>query len=55
VSATVLPLAHHPLVTALPFVVPMLLIVGGLCFLAMRDRIGRRADSDAGEAPRSQA
>jgi hypothetical protein len=31
-------LAHHALVTAIPFVVPMLVIVGGLAFLMLRDR-----------------
>jgi hypothetical protein len=33
-------LAHHPLVTAIPFVVPMLVIVAGLAFLMLRDRLG---------------
>jgi hypothetical protein len=33
-------LAHHALVTAIPFVVPMLVIVAGLAFLVMRDRFG---------------
>lgn len=37
-TATVLPVAHH-LVAALPFVVPMLLIVGGLLFMVARDRL----------------
>jgi hypothetical protein len=33
-------LAHHPVVTAIPFVVPMLVIVAGLAFLMVRDRLG---------------
>jgi hypothetical protein len=33
-------LAHHPIVTAIPFVVPMLVIVAGLAFLMLRDRLG---------------
>jgi hypothetical protein len=33
-------LAHHPLVTAIPFVVPMLVIAAGLAFLMLRDRLG---------------
>lgn len=33
--------AHHALVAALPFVVPVLLLGGGLAFLAIRDRRGR--------------
>ena len=33
-------LAHHPIVTAIPFVVPMLVIVLGLGFLVLRDRLG---------------
>ena len=33
-------LAHHPIVTAIPFVVPMLVIVAGLAFLMVRDRLG---------------
>jgi len=33
-------LAHHALVTAIPFVVPMLVIVGGLAVLVLRDRLG---------------
>ena len=45
-SATLLPLAHHALVAALPFVVPMLVIVGGLLVMAARDRIGGGANGD---------
>jgi hypothetical protein len=33
-------LAHHALVTAIPFVVPMIVIVGGLAALVLRDRLG---------------
>ena len=32
--------AHHALVSAIPFVVPMLVIVAGLAFIVMRDRFG---------------
>lgn len=43
-----LPLADHGgLVTTLPFVVPMLLVVGFLVQLAVRDRLRRRR-SDGG-------
>ena len=53
---TVLPVAHHALVTALPFVLPMLVIVGGLIALAVRDRLGGGPHDDAeGDAPRSPA
>ena len=53
--AALLPLAHHPLLTALPFVVPMLVIVGGLALMAVHDRLGARSDRERGEAPRSSA
>jgi hypothetical protein len=33
-------LAHHPIVSAIPFVVPMLVITIGLAFLMLRDRLG---------------
>jgi hypothetical protein len=33
-------LAHHPIITAIPFVVPMLVVVAGLAFLMLRDRLG---------------
>ncbi|MGI9021302.1 MAG: hypothetical protein ACR2G3_11405 [Solirubrobacterales bacterium] len=45
-SGVLLPLADHgDVVGALPFVVPMLLIVLGLVFLVARDRL---SSSDAG-------
>ena len=38
---TLLPLADHgDIVSAIPFVAPMVLIVGGLLFLVIRDRVG---------------
>ena len=52
---TMLPLAHHALVTALPFVVPMLVIVGGLVTLAVRDRFGSGDDERDGDSPTSPA
>ena len=36
-----LPIAHHSLVMALPFVAPALIIVAGLLWLALRERLGR--------------
>jgi hypothetical protein len=46
-SAALLPLADHGnAVSALPFVVPMFLIVGGLLFLVLRDRIGGQRAED---------
>jgi hypothetical protein len=51
-----LPLADHGnAVSALPFVVPMLLIVGGLLFLVLRDRIRSRADDSQPDTPSSHA
>jgi len=46
-SGTLLPLADHgDVVSALPFVAPMLLIVAGLLFLVARDRLkGGRGDA----------
>lgn len=35
-------LAHHALVTAIPFVVPMLVVVLGIAGLTLRDRAQRR-------------
>jgi hypothetical protein len=44
----VIPLADHgDIVTALPFVAPMLLIGGGIVFLMVRERFRRRG----GERP----
>ncbi len=39
---TELPLAHHPLITALPFVVPALTIVIGIGWIAIQDRLRHR-------------
>ena len=40
-----IPLADHgSLVTALPFVAPMLVIGGGIVFLMVRERMRRRGD-----------
>ena len=39
-------LAHHPLLTALPFVVPAVLVVGLLAVVIWRDR---REDDGRGE------
>jgi hypothetical protein len=36
-----LPVAHHGLVAAIPFVVPMVVIVGWLVFMGVRERLGR--------------
>ena len=40
---------HGDVVSAIPFVAPMLLLVGGLLFLVLRDRFGSRRDADPGE------
>jgi len=40
VSAPLLLADHGDIVSAIPFVVPMLVIVAGLVFLMMRDRLG---------------
>ena len=37
-----LPLADHPLITAIPFVVPALLLFAGIAVIAFRDRRNRR-------------
>ena len=56
-SAAVLPLADHGnMVSALPFVVPMLLVVAGLVFLVARDRLGSgRADAEHDDPTSSSA
>ena len=36
----ILPIAHHNLLLALPFVVPMLVVVLGLVVMIVRDRTG---------------
>ena len=35
---------HGSIVTALPFVVPMLVVAGGLIVLVLRDRVGGGRD-----------
>jgi hypothetical protein len=40
-----LPIAHHSLLLAIPFVVPMLVVVLGLLAMVVRDRI--KGDSGA--------
>ena len=42
--ATVLPLADHPLVTAIPFFVPVLILTVGVLVLAIRERRRRRRE-----------
>jgi hypothetical protein len=34
------PVAHHALLLAVPFVVPMLVVVAGLVAMVVRDRLG---------------
>lgn len=41
-SALFIPLAHHGLLLALPFVVPALTIAFGIAAIAIRDRLRRR-------------
>lgn len=44
-----IPLADHgDIVSALPFVVPMLIIGGGILFLMARERVVRRRDRGSG-------
>jgi hypothetical protein len=51
-----LPLADHgSLVSALPFVVPMVVVVLGLLVLVARDRLGRGEAAERREAPHSSA
>jgi hypothetical protein len=40
--AAILPMAHHSLVVALPFVAPVLVLTAGVLVLAIRER--RRRD-----------
>ncbi len=55
-SGVLLPLADHGnMVSALPFVVPMVVIVLGLAFLVARDRIGSRAGDAEREDPTSSS
>ena len=42
----VLPIAHHTLLLAIPFVVPMLVVVVGLVAMIVRDRTRGRPDAD---------
>jgi hypothetical protein len=54
-SAVVLPLADHGgVVNFLPFVAPMFLVVAGLVFLVMRDRLGGGRDGDRGDSASSR-
>lgn len=54
-SAAPLPLADHgDVLSALPFVVPMVLILAGLIFLVARDRLGSR-DENGDDRPSSSA
>jgi len=41
---------HGDVVSAIPFVAPMLLLVGGLLFLVLRDRLGSRSGSGRGSS-----
>lgn len=43
-------LAHHPLVTAIPFVVPAFIVVGLIATIIWRDR-RESADAGPGEGP----
>ncbi len=55
-SGVLLPLADHgDVVSALPFVVPMIVIVIGLLFLVARDRLGSRAADGRGDDPTSSS
>ena len=48
--ATLIPLADHGnVVSAIPFVAPMVLIVAALAFLVIRDRV-RRPDAQLSES-----
>ena len=38
----IIPLADHPLITAVPFVLPGFLVFAGIAFIAIRDRHQRR-------------
>jgi len=40
-------LAHHPLITALPFVVPAFIVVGLIVAVVVRDRREERQESEA--------
>ena len=42
-------LAHHPLITALPFVVPAFIVVGLVIAIIVRDRREDRADASSQE------
>lgn len=41
VSPELVPLAHHPFLTALPFVGPMVIVVAFLAIMKIRDRRNR--------------
>lgn len=40
-------LAHHPLITALPFVVPAFIVVGLIAAVIVRDRREERQENEA--------
>lgn len=42
-------LAHHPLITALPFVIPAFIVVGLIVAVVVRDRREERAERESGE------
>ena len=44
VSAVLVPLAHHPLFVALPFVLPVLVLTLGVAVLAFRERRRRERE-----------
>ncbi len=49
-SSVLVPIADHGnAVSAVPFVVPMLLVVAAIGFLMIRDRLNRRATKDANQ------
>lgn len=48
-------LAHHPIVTALPFVVPALLVVLFVAQLVWRDRRDERREREAGATGHGEA
>ena len=42
-------LAHHPLITALPFVLPAFIVVGLIIAVVVRDRREERAEQEPRE------
>ena len=47
-SAVLVPLAHHSLIVAIPFVVPVLALTFGVAVLAFRERRRRARGMSAG-------